>query len=167
MRRPVPVDGGVSRNPLPGAGAFDAPSSVAFYLRRLLRVRKEALAICGGRTRLMNEGSTRLMNEGSTRLGSEIRRNPSAGFFNRSSWGPPRRGHCFCPLSRGVGGLFPALRARANQFAQLVAQGWIPERNRRIFSHGGASPVCRMTGLWTTLFQQDAPPSSIQLIHNF
>lgn len=35
-----------------------------------------------------------------------------------------------------------SLRALAHQSAQLVAQGWIPEWNRRIFSRGGASPVC-------------------------
>ena len=35
---------------------FNSPFSVAFDLRRLLRVRKEALAVCGGRRRGLFNG---------------------------------------------------------------------------------------------------------------
>ncbi len=48
-----------------------------------------------------------------------------------------------------------SLRALAHQVAQFVPIGWIRNGNRCIFVDGGASSVCCMTGLLTTLFQQE------------
>lgn len=53
-----------------------------------------------------------------------------------------------------------------NQFVAIVSKGWIRKRIRRIFGHGGASPLSlNHRAVDNPIFSTEVPPSSNQPIH--